>query len=528
MPERNVGGWLARLSPFLDACSIFIALLVVLAVFGSVAGPVWDPPPVLEQIVPETSSTAIGGLAAGIAAGRAFEPGTFAVSEEITDIPLEGASTAALLRLPIGADFPVPALLFVHGAGSGLFTDAFVDQASVLASMGIATLVPNKRSDNYSTFHRDYEAMALDYLGSFQFLQSLAAVDVTRVGVYSESEGTWIAPIMSTLAPDIAFNVFVSPPVVLPRLQVAFAADQYLRETRVPWQVFRAIPRALGMSFPGTILAYADFDVSPWLAQLDQPILVVYGTADISMPLVQGAQEIIEIASRAAVTVRYYEGANHGIRVSGQVVPEFIRDVGNWVQGLPETGNASPQIAGGQPVQMFLAAPFGETRWWGDGNIVIGSVLFAVLLFLAAALLWFRYRKLLRPRTSFRPRKPFGNNVWRAILWLAISVVISLGALVAYLISVGQLAFRYLNNDLLVQGGWIVVRLLGAGAVACLAWLITQVRRFGGLPTSATEPGRPVSKLAAVAAPLTFWLVVGGATILLLWLAYWGIFQIGI
>ena len=75
--------------------------------------------------------------------------------------------------------------------------------------------------------------------------------------------------------------------------QAAFAVDQYLRNTGVPDQVFRAIPRAVGMQLPGGGFEYVDFDVAPYQRQMTQPVLAVYGTADQSMPIIQGAEQLI-------------------------------------------------------------------------------------------------------------------------------------------------------------------------------------------------------------------------------------------
>ena len=95
---------------------------------------------------------------------------------------------------------------------------------------------------------------------------------------------------MAAQDPSIAFVVLVSSPVVPPREQAAFAVDSYLRNTGVPHGVFRAIPRAVGMSLPGGGFEYADFDVTPYQRQMRQPVFVVYGTGDASMPVIQGAR----------------------------------------------------------------------------------------------------------------------------------------------------------------------------------------------------------------------------------------------
>src|ERR1035437_4987907 len=97
-----------------------------------------------------------------------------------------------------------------------------------------------------------------------------------------------------------------------------------------------------------------------------QPVLIVYGTSDASMPTIQGAEQVIAdiaLAGNGDYTVRYYGGANHGIRIGGEVSPVFLRDLSDWVGGLPGTASTWPRIAGAQPTQTFEAQPVPAPRW---------------------------------------------------------------------------------------------------------------------------------------------------------------------
>jgi dienelactone hydrolase len=509
------------------------AILVGLAVLGALAGPDWDPVPVTDHLVPATSSTEIGGLSAAEAAGRVHAPGTFAVQSTEVHIQLDGAEVGGLLREPVGAGKGLTGMVFVHGAGTGRADEAFLEQAEQLASAGVVTLVPDKRLDTYTTWHRNYVNMADDYLRSVDFLRSVEGVDPDRVGVYSESEGTWIAPVMQVKDPRIAYTILVSAPVVEPRRQAAFAVDNYLRNTNVPQQVFRAIPRAVGTQMPAGILDYVDFDVTPWLEKQSAPVLVVYGTGDPSMPVEQGSRQVIANTAvggdRAPVTVRFYEGANHGIRVRGVVVPEFSRDVAAWVQGLPETATAPPRIAGAQPRQLFLASPVPPARWWGSGDVILGSVIAGLALLLVGPLVWgvaalVRFALRRGSRTG-SPAARTARGVRPLLLGLGVGSVVTLVALLLYLMSVARLALNYERDDLVVQGGWIGVRLLGLVTVVLAALLIGRIRdvraaRRAGDPDAVVAAGWP--------AHVTVWTAVAGSATLLLWLTYWGVYQLGI
>lgn len=528
------------------------AILVALAVTGAVAGPAWEPVPVTAHLHPETPSTAIGGALAD-----GGQPGDHEVRESPVTIPLaDGIEVGGLLREPVEAEDSAgepgagrPGIVFVHGAGTGKAADAFTLAATALASAGITTLVPDKRLDNYTTRHRDYEAMALDYAHSVAYLRDVPGVDPDKVGLYAESEGAWVSPVMMVEDPRLAFQILVSAPVVPPRQQAAYAVDNYLRNTDVPTGVFRAIPRAVGMKLPGGGFEYADFDVRPWLTEQDDPILAVYGTNDASMPLEQGTRELLDDADD--VTVRFYDHANHGINVEtpeGLVLhPDFAADVADWVLGLPRTASAAPQVAGAQPEQLYLAAPVPQPHWYGDGDWLVGVVVTAGGLLVVGPLLvgGVAVAGRLARRRSGRPGVRLAPGLRGPLAGLGVGAAATTIALVAYLAVVARLAMDYQKDAVVVQGGWIGVRLLGIAAVVAAALLLNRLRDLRGrvvlaggaelapravaVQEPAVEPrsGR-ASGPGAVVVSTGFWLTVLGATALLVTLAYWGAYQLGI
>lgn len=515
------------------------ALAVGLALVGAVAGPQWNPEPVAEHIEPAAKDTAIGGQVADEVAAV----GTYDVRETDVTIQLDGTSVTAALREPEGADADRPGVVFVHGAGTGDAHGAFVDVATDLASAGVVTLVPSKRLDTYSTRHRDYVDMASDYAHSVEFLRDRTGVDPARVGVYGESEGTWIAPVMATEDPTIAFSVFVSAPVVPPREQAAFAIDAYLRNTDVPHGVFRAIPRAVGMVLPGGGFEYADFEVEPYLERLTTPVFVVYGTADPSMPVEQGARQVMDATAATgndAVTVRYYAGANHGIRIDGEVVADFPRDLAAWIVSLPDSATAVPQIAGAAPNQQYLAAPVPSPRWFGNGDVVVGFVIAAGALLVLGPLVGAVAGAWRRTRHRDQPPSRLASGLRVPLAGLAIGAVATTVALVVYLVAVAQLALNYERDAWVVQGGWIAVRLVGIATLVAAAFIVNRVGDLRVARKASADPERVTTERVtterssmvhiAQGAPayVTFWSIAAGATILVVTLAYWGVYQLGI
>jgi cephalosporin-C deacetylase-like acetyl esterase len=484
---------------------------IVLAVLGALTGPQWAPVPMTDPLTVQASSTAISG---------APDTGRYDVQSSVVQVALDGADVEAQVLMPVGVAGDVPGVVFVHGAGTGRFADAFVEQAHALAAAGVATIVPDKRLDTYTVRHRDYVTMAEDYLRSFAVLRSLDGVDPDRVGVYAESEGAWIAPVMAVDEPDVAFVALVSAPVVPARQQAAFAVDNYLRNTGVPQQVFRAIPRAVGMSLPGGGFEYADFDVAPFQRRMTQPVLVAYGTADASMPQVQGAEQIIRdlaIAGNTDYTVRYYRGGDHGIRVDGEVAPAFLRDLTGWVQGLPETGSAWPRIAGDQPEQLYWAAPVAQPRWLGDGDVLVFLVVGAVglIVVLPAG----RWAVVGVRRVRGLPPAQADPALSRRLGLLSVVSVGTVGALVWYLVAVARLALGYERNGWIVQGGWLGVRLLGLVAVIAASAVAVRLRTL-------RRTGEPLAR--GVMGHVELWGTCVACAALLVVLAYWGVYQLGI
>lgn len=522
------------------------AILVALAITGAAAGPAWEPAPVSAHLQPATSSTAIGGVTSGAGA-----PGDYEVRETPVTIPLaDGLEVGGLLREPVAAGSAAPppdgrpGIVFVHGAGTGKAADAFTLAATALASAGITTLVPDKRLDNYSTRHRDYEAMARDYAHSVSYLRDVEGVDPDEVGLYAESEGAWVSPVMMVDDQRLAFQILVSAPVVPPRQQAAYAVDNYLRNTDVPAGVFRAIPRAVGMRLPGGGFEYADFDVRPWLERQEDPILAAYGTNDASMPSEQGTRELMETSDE--VTVRFYERANHGINVEtpeGLVLhPDFAGDVADWVLGLPRTASAPPQVAGAQPEQLYLAAPVPQPHWYGDGDWLVGVIVTAGGLLVVGPLLLggVALAGRLARRRPGRPAARLAPGLRAPLAGLGVGAAATMVGLGAYLAAVARLALDYQKDAVVVQGGWIGVRLLGIAAVVAAALLVNRLRDLRGHVVPAASAGLPspvgpgevdrpaVPRAGAAVVSTGFWLTVLGATALLVTLAYWGAYQLGI
>ena len=92
-------------------------------------------------------------------------------------------------------------------------------------------------------------------------------------------------------------------------------------------------------------------------------------------------------------------------------------------------------------------------------------------------------------------------------------------ALVWYLVAIARIAMDYQHNALIVQGGWLVVRVLGL-------WVVVAAVLLGRRMLDVRASGRRVAP--GVTRLVGTWAGAVGTVTLLVVLAYWGVFQLGI
>lgn len=462
------------------------------------------------EVVSQTEDTAVALTA------PAARVGDHDVVSEFHQVALApGVSVTAQVRRPADVAGQLPAVVFLHGAGTA--TNAgFASQAEDLASAGVVTVVPDKRMDTYTTARRDYRAMAADYLRTVELARTLPYVDPARVGLYSESEGSYIAPVMAVADPAIAFVLLISAPIVPPRQQGAFATDSYLRNVRVPEQLYRIIPRALGAAMPFGALRYADFDPAPYQQRMHQPTMLVFGTDDASMPVVQGAKQLVADLARAGNdqwTIRYYDGANHGIRIGPDLTDGFTSDLAAWIHGLPGTATAEPRVAGAQPEQLHLAEPVASPRAFLSGNALLVTHAVPLGLLALGPLAYAVAGSLRRLRGAGAiPRTMAPGTGW----WLggaAVTTIATWVLFVYYVKEVADMAFNYRSNPTFTFGVYGMQQAVALGAAFALSGAAVRV-------VDQRRNGTRLSGPAAIATAGT----LGGCATALVLAAYWSAF----
>ena len=489
--SRGLRVWLPKHRRFIT----WIVVVLLLSLIGTMLGPGWNPQPMDAVIQPETADTQI------TTAAPTAQVGTYEVTTKVLTFTLsDGSTNVAKVMRPVGLEGELPGMVFVHGTGTDSI-DSFNEEAERIASTGIVTMVPQKRVANYTTTHRDYVALAIDYEDALEKLRQQPGVAHNQVGLYAVSEGCFVAPIIAARNPNVAYVAFVSAPVLPIRQQGGFAADAYLREIGAPIQVINAIPKLLGNDFGEEDFRYIDFDPGPYEAQITAPVMMLYGTGDNSMPIIQGplimAEHLREAGNRN-LTLRYYRDADHGLRVGPlgerQLVLTAMQDVADWVNGMPYTANSLPQVAGAQPVQQYQAGAVHAVPNFLNGNVILGAMGLAVALALLVLILELVGLIRIRGR-ALAQYAGSGKALNLSLLWIIATWILYLW----YLLVIARIALNYGQDRLVVQGGYLGIQIC---ALLAAWWFVRWIYRwFYGRRRGARSAPEPAATLAADGAP---------------------------
>jgi len=283
---------------------------------------------------------------------------------------------------------PLPAIVFVHGAGPETRT-ASLFLAEYFAHRGIAAFVYDKRGAGESSGdwkHASFETLAGDVEAVVSFLDTQPEIDAHRIGLMGSSQGGWIAPMAALHLPEIAFVVSKSAAAVTPEQQeLARVARRMAAEGNSPADI------AEGQSLYKNAIAYArsgigwealqqqikadaekrwafldadtpkDYwffdqirlffahDPIPVLEQLRCPLLVIFGGKDDDAPPLETELSPLLTAMQAngkAPQLAIFPNAGHDIRVVpgsgepwdfGRFAPGYLPLLGSWVDAEIQT-----------------------------------------------------------------------------------------------------------------------------------------------------------------------------------------------
>jgi uncharacterized protein len=288
---------------------------------------------------------------------------------------------AGTLCRPLGKG-PHPAVIMIDGSGDG--HRGWNGLAQFFAQHGIAALTYDKRGYGASTgtiLGATVNEMAGDAAAGVRYLQNRRDIDPRKVGVWAISQGGWMAPVVATTTPNVAFMILHAGPAVSPRVQARHDLESTLSaSTRgyTPDEIKEAVayqslaqdamksldalnsdeaydkykaaneqatargarwvgkPRTKEQMRAQWIQPNVDFDPVPFLEKVQCPVIAFFGEKDGLVPP-EGNVSIMEAALRKAgnkdVTIKVLPGVGHMLSLpSGKTPPGYHDVMIEWLE----------------------------------------------------------------------------------------------------------------------------------------------------------------------------------------------------
>ncbi|MEV4250829.1 prolyl oligopeptidase family serine peptidase [Streptosporangium canum] len=421
-------------------------------------------------------------------------------------VPLRGKVIA-----PESANGRSPGIVIVHGAGP-VTGEEYRDEAEAYARRGIVTLIYDKRTTGYSTFQRDYEALAGDALAAVRILKARADVNPKMVGIWGLSEGAWVAPIAAARSADVAFLVLAGAVGTTPPRQQAWAYGERLRHAGVHGSMTRMLQeRTIRFGIGSGLFAQADYDPTRSWERVHQPVLALWGTLDREAMPAESSQVIRQALDRggnAHHTVRFLPGVRHNLNRTfdegfdrpDSLPADYAESEAAWIKSLAD--GPPPSGADQPPSQDRLSRPVdGPFAWYESPRWQLAA--FAIFL---TASLGYPLAAIVRRLRGRRGAPPAA----RPARWLVITVTATALGFLGYF-CVLILTGAYVIGPVVLGRPvpWLVLQFLaGAAVVAAVA-----------TATSAWRHRRELGRGDRV----RLGLVLASAVAFVPWAAYWGL-----
>ena len=300
--------------------------------------------------------------------------------EEVTfrsgEVTLAGTLTTPLTKGPF------PAVVLIHG--SDPHTRFTGTMPSLFALHGIAVLSYDKRGAGGSTGDLEqatFDDLAADAAAGVSFLRGRGEIKPRQVGLWGISQGGWIAPLVATRMPDLAFIILHAGPAVTPRIQArmelentfprhgyspdeiqeaiayqalyfdAMRSDEAYEKVRAVYE--RARSRGARWAWnPGPketlqrnrFRLIMDYDPVPTLEKVRVPVLAFFGEKDMLVPPEGNIQPMTQALRRSGnkdVTIKLLAAANHrfeetvtgvnDLAVAQRTAPGYYETMFDWL-----------------------------------------------------------------------------------------------------------------------------------------------------------------------------------------------------
>ena len=254
--------------------------------------------------------------------------------EHAVEFHNQGVKLAGSLLLP-SSEVPLPAVVFVHGAGRHT-REQHREVAEYFVSRGIAALIYDKRGTGKSggvyESRKPYVNLVNDALSAIGFLKQRPKIAPSQIGIWGLSQGAYISAAAASQTEDVKFIITAGASVADGQLFYyrdnlfrRYGLSNKLRDVAEKAYVAqRDLHRILKdgfrlSSFTPRSYPPPDEYLHPAWSQVEQPVLAMWGDLDQNVPVgesVAGLKNSLAHANNEKWTVIILPKANHDLGIS--------------------------------------------------------------------------------------------------------------------------------------------------------------------------------------------------------------------
>jgi uncharacterized protein len=282
-----------------------------------------------------------------------------------------------------------PALVMLEGAGNR-GRQELQPGAEAFARRGVIALIYDKRKVGYSLLSRDYGLLAADAIAAVALLATRSDVDASRLGLWAQSEGAYVAPLACHQSRAVKFVITVGAVGVTPAAQTAWGYDQFLRHAGVGGALRYTLEvTALRTMIGAGLFPEAHFDPLPAWQRVRQPVLAEWGEFDrVALPLESSTaiENALRHGGNTRYTMRFISGVRHNLNFTADggfdriaaLPPDYAAYERQWIDDLARTEPSRLGIPPDTETPPPLLALLGGAAAWGHlGLILILTIGFA-------------------------------------------------------------------------------------------------------------------------------------------------------
>ncbi|MDH3711782.1 MAG: alpha/beta hydrolase [Cyclobacteriaceae bacterium] len=269
---------------------------------------------------------------------------------------------AGTLQLPKGRG-PFPAVVFLHGSGPSDRHES-KQRAGWFLKKGYAVLTYDKRGVGASQGtendwrYYNFDTLAADAVSALEYLTARSEVNDRMIGLVAASQSGWVVPLVAKKYPSLSFMIIISASVCtvaednlfersrrlksegfglseIAEVKDMHLIDNQLSRTGENYEQFALLweqnkdkswftrvylgkqPLAADHPYRLWYRSIMDYEPQKVLAEIDTPILWIYGDADLDRfaPIALSLKNIgVLKASGKPYSIQQYAGADHNLK----------------------------------------------------------------------------------------------------------------------------------------------------------------------------------------------------------------------